>query len=265
MQQRILSEIWIYPVKSLGGIRLSTAKVMEKGLQYDRRWMLIDESGQFMTQRAYPRMSLFALRQTSDSFWIAYGDDELELLSDGPHSGEAVNANIWGDTVDVAEESVKSSLWFSERLGVSCRLVSFPEENPRPIDPQYRLASESVSLADGYPVLVIGKSSLVDLNARLDTPVPMNRFRPNLVFTGGEPYEEDTWKEFLVGANRFAAVKPCARCVLTTVDQATGEKGREPLLTLSRYRRQGDKINFGENVIPIDYHEIHEGDEITLF
>ncbi len=264
MQTRILSEIWIYPVKSLGGIRLSSAEVLEKGLRDDRRWMLVDENGKFMTQRTTPKMALLALKSEGSGFWVTYGDDAVLMSSNDLSSGQIIKAQIWGDSVDVIEAHMAINAWFSERLGMSCRLVSFPEENPRLIDPQYRLASESVSLADGYPILIIGQASLDDLNKRLETPVPTNRFRPNLVFTGGEPYEEDAWKEFSVGANRFMGVKPCARCVLTTVDQATGVKGREPLLTLSRYRKQGEKINFGENVIPIDYHEIREGDEITI-
>ncbi len=242
MQTRILSEIWIYPVKSLGGIRLSTANVMEKGLQYDRRWMLVDENGKFLTQRTTPKMALFALKSEGNGFWVTYGDDAVLLPTEDLSSGKIIKAQVWGDSVEVLEANMAINAWFSERLEMSCRLVSFPEENPRLIDPHFRIAKESVSLADGYPMLIIGQASLDDLNKRLETPVPTNRFRPNLVFTEGEPYEEDAWKEFSVGTNRFMGVKPCARCVLTTVDQATGVKGREPLLTLSRYRKQGDKI-----------------------
>lgn len=262
MAKRILSEIWIYPVKSLGGIRVSSATVMEKGLRHDRRWMLIDASGRFLTQRNLPQMALFKVSPQGSSFIITHGSDSLQLPTGT--GGTAIAAQIWNDAVDVVEPSADVSRWFSDRLGMSCRLVAFPETNPRLIDPAYRLAKESVSLADGYPVLIIGQASLDDLNGRLQQPVPMNRFRPNLVFLGGTPYEEDTWKNFRIGGNRFAGVKPCGRCVLTTVDQTTAQVGREPLLTLSKYRRDRDKINFGQNVIPIDYHEIHEGDEIIL-
>ena len=121
-----------------------------------------------------------------------------------------------------------------------------------------------VSLADGYPLLIIGESSLADLNKRLAFPLPMNRFRPNLVFRGGEPYEEDIWRNFTVGRNRFVGVKPCARCVLTTVDQDTGKKGIEPLLTLAKYRKRDGGVYFGQNVIALDNYEIKEGDGITL-
>lgn len=262
MAKRILSEIWIYPVKSLGGIRVSSATVMEKGLRHDRRWMLVDASGRFLTQRNLPQMALFKVSPQGNNFIITHGSDSLQLPTEG--GGTTITAQIWSDAVDVVEPSADVSRWFSERLDMACRLVAFPEANPRLIDPAYRLARESVSLADGYPVLIIGQASLDDLNGRLLQPVPMNRFRPNLVFLGGAPYEEDEWKNFRIGVNRFAGVKPCGRCVLTTVDQDNAQVGREPLLTLSKYRRDGDKINFGQNVIPRDYYEIHEGDEIIL-
>lgn len=235
---------------------------MEKGLRHDRRWMLIDASGRFLTQRNLPQMALFKVSLQGNTFIITHGSDSLQLPTGT--GGAAIAATIWNDAVDVVEPSADVSCWFSERLGMSCRLVAFPEINPRLIDPAYRLDRESVSLADGYPVLIIGQASLNDLNGRLQQSVPMNRFRPNLVFLGGAPYEEDEWKNFRINGNRFAGVKPCGRCVLTTVDQDTAQVGREPLLTLSKYRRDRDKINFGQNVIPIDYHEIHEGDEIIL-
>lgn len=263
MSKRILSEIWIYPVKSLGGIRLAAAEVDAKGLRDDRRWMLTDEEGKFLTQRVHPRMALFKVHQTNGQYVISYGQDKLSLPP-APGTGAQRDARIWNDTVSVVEAGPVYHTWFSERLGIRCRLVAFPEENPRLIDPAYRLANESVSLADGYPILIIGQASLDDLNGRLETRVPMNRFRPNFVFTGGAPYEEDTWRNFRVGNGSFVGVKPCARCVLTTVDQERGVAGKEPLLTLSRYRKKGDKIYFGQNVIPVGFKTIYEGDEISV-
>jgi uncharacterized protein len=261
---RLLSQIWIYPIKSLGGIRLPTARVLEKGLQHDRRWMLIDEQGRFLSQRSYPKMALFKLRIEGSSFVISLGDETIELPQDLQGDGEDRDATIWKDTVLVREAPTRYHRWFSDQLGLPCRLVSFPESNPRPVDPAYRVAQEHVSLADGYPLLIIGQASLDDLNGRLQQPVPMNRFRPNLVFTGGMPYEEDTWRNFTVGKNAFVGVKPCARCVLTTVDQDNGSMGKEPLLTLSKYRRQNDRILFGQNVVPVDVTEVNEGDEIVV-
>jgi uncharacterized protein len=269
MKNLRLSEIWIYPIKSLGGIRLKTANVLEKGLQYDRRWMLVDESSQFLTQRVLPQMSLFKLSIDNDSLIIvkknaASKPESIRVKLEGVSTGGNIQAKIWNDDVRVTEVDPEISKWFSAQMGFLCRLVSFPEQNPRQVDPTYSVNDENVSLADAYPFLVIGQSSLDDLNTKLATPVPMNRFRPNFVVTGGDPYEEDTWRNFQIGNNRFVGVKKCARCVLTTVNQDTGEKGTEPLSTLSTYRRDNNKVNFGQNLVALDHNHVHEGDAIIL-
>jgi len=259
-----LSEIWIYPIKSLGGIRLTSAKVFEKGLKYDRRWMLIDERDQFMTQRVHHQMALFKQKIDGKNLIVDFKGDFLSIPFDHSLIETPIESNVWDDKVVVQEVSSSFSNWFSDHLGVNCKLVAFPESNARAIDERYRVNDAHVGLADAYPFLIIGQASLNDLNSRLTEPVPMNRFRPNLVFTGGLPYEEEEWRNFTIGNNRFVGVKKCARCILTTVNQDTAEKGREPLLTLSKYRREGDKIFFGQNVIATDHYEIHEGDTITL-
>jgi uncharacterized protein len=263
MSTRQISEIWVYPIKSLGGISMTTAQVLPKGLAYDRRWMLVDASNQFMTQRLVPAMALFRLEIEHDALRVSYQGDAIEFPVEHQH-GASFSATIWDDTVMVNEVHEEWSSWFSDKLGMSCKLVSFPEDNARSVDPNFKIGDDHVSLADAYPVLVIGQRSLDDLNTRLSEPVPMNRFRPNLVFTGGEPYEEDGWKNFKVGKNRFAGVKPCARCAVPTVNQATGEKGTEPLATLSKYRKIGNKVLFGQNLIALNYDEVRVGDEIIL-
>jgi uncharacterized protein len=259
-----LSEIWIYPIKSMGGIRLQSTKVAEKGLHYDRRWMLIDEGNAFMTQRIHTMMALFKLEMNQSSFKITFKNDSINLPFIHPIIPTEIKTNVWDDDVITYEVSEEYNRWFSEKLEMKCKLVSFPEENSRPVDPRFKINNENVSLADGYPLLIIGQRSLEDLNGRLESPVPMNRFRPNLVFAGGQPYEEDTWRYFTIGKNKFAGVKPCSRCVLTTVNQDTGEKGKEPLATLAKYRQRENKIYFGQNVLAIDHYEIHEGDEIQI-
>jgi len=265
MYKRILSEIWIYPIKSMGGIRLRSSKVMDKGLQYDRRWMLVDEEGVFLTQRLSPRMALFniSIDTVKKQLTVSIDHDQYTLSMQSLDS-PVIRAKIWDDEVDVTEVSAECSKWFSEKLNVKCRLVSFPEHNPRPVNPLFASNNEQVSLADGYPILVIGEQSLADVNARLQEPVPMNRFRPNFIFTGGTAYEEDTWKNFRIGRNRFLGVKPCGRCIMTTINQQTAEQGKEPLATLSTYRKRDNKIYFGQNVLAIDHHEVTEGDEIIL-
>lgn len=264
MGRLVLSEINIYPIKSLGGVRLRSAKVFEKGLEHDRRWMLIDEDNEFMTQRIHPKMALFKLSMSNDQFSITYGTDLIILPFKHPIIAKPIKAKIWEDIVDVFELSQDYSAWFSDRLHMKCRLVSFPEENARSVDARYQVNHEQVSLADAYPFLMIGEQSLADLNSRLEESVPMNRFRPNFVFSGGQAFEEDHWKKISIGKNKFAVVKPCARCVLTTVNQNTGEKGLEPLLTLSQYRKKENKVLFGQNLIALNYFEVYEGDEITL-
>lgn len=263
MAEKQISEIWIYPIKSLGGISLASANVKPKGLAWDRRWMLVDENNQFVTQRSLPEMALFNVALDDGFVKVTHRQDSIRFPTEGEDS-PLFKATIWDDTVSVREVTQEASQWFSEHMATPCRLVAFPEESARPVDPKYNVAEDQVSLADGYPLLIIGQSSLDDLNKRLSVPVPMNRFRPNLVFTGGEPYEEDEWKNFRVGNNRFAAVKRCGRCVLTTVDQSTGEKGMEPLATLSKYRKADTKVLFGQNLIALDYHEVSVGDTIVL-
>ena len=259
-----LSEIYIYPIKSLGGISLQQAIVMPKGLQHDRRWMLVDEDGMFMTQRVYPELALFKVTADTDQLTIRYKQESTILpFNHSPFESPAL-VTIWDDRIAAFEVSTIQSSWFSDFLKMKCKLVYFPEENTRPVNPLYSVNNEQVSLADAYPFLIIGQSSLDDLNSRLEQPLPMNRFRPNFVFTGGEPCEEDAWRNFTIGSNRFVGVKPCARCVLTTVNQDTAEKGLEPLRTLATYRKRDNKILFGQNLVAIDHQVIAVGDKITL-
>lgn len=264
--QKQLSEIWIYPIKSLAGIRVEQATVLEKGLEHDRRFMLIDADNRFITQREHPELTLFDTEIKGNWLRVTHRATkqviDLELY---PQQGvPAIPATIWNDTVSVFEVNPRISEWFSNELKFSCRLMHFPEKNKRPVDSAYAINNEQVSLADGYPFLIIGQASLDDLNTRLAEPVEIRRFRPNFVFTGGEPYEEDTWKDFSIGTVRFTGVKNCARCVLTTVDPATGTKGVEPLSTLSTYRRKNGKVYFGKNVVAGNNGTISEGDFIKL-
>jgi uncharacterized protein YcbX len=226
--------------------------------------MLIDEGGVFITQRVHSRMALFRLSFSTDGFTINFGGDFIHLPVDAPVSPISLKAMIWDDVIEVFEVAGEYSQWFSLRLGINCRLVYFPETKQRLVDVNYRLDNDLVSLADGYPFLIIGQSSLDNLNSRMKETVPMNRFRPNFVFTGGDPFEEDHWRIFRIGKNRFAGVKPCGRCTLITVDQGTAVKGVEPLATLSTFRKVNNKINFGQNLIAIACHDVYEGDEIHL-
>lgn len=258
-----LSQLWIYPIKSLGGISLSTSRVLPKGLEFDRRWMLVDENDVFMTQRTHPEMALLKLSIDTDYLTVTRHSQSITIpLKSDP--GKPVETKVFDDPVVLSEVSANHNAWFSEMLGVNCKLLFFPERNPRPIDPEYAINDDHVSLADGYPFLIIGQSSLDDLNGRLEKPVPMNRFRPNFVFTGGTPYEEDTWQNFTIGSNQFVGVKPCARCVIPTIDQETAKKSAEPSKTLAAYRQRNNKIYYGQNVIALDYSSVSVGDVIGV-
>lgn len=266
MNELLLSEIWIYPVKSLGGIRMNSAKVKQKGLQYDRRWMLIDSHGVAMTQRTYHEMALFKLSLDGETINIAYAKDgtvrdSITMKPGNRINGARIKAHVWNDEVEVAVDPELSE-WFSGLLHTSCRFVAFPEDNSRKVDPRYSVNNEDVSLADAYPFLIIGQSSLDDLNQKLEQRVPMNRFRPNFVFTGGASYAEDNWKDVTIGKLRFVAVKKSDRCILTTVDQDTAQRGMEPLRTLSTYRKVGNKVFFGQNMIGLDEGSVSVGDAI---
>lgn len=266
MPSLTITDIRIYPVKSLAGLSLPRAIVMRKGLQHDRRWMLIDKDGVAMTQRVYPQMALFKPDIHGNEISIAYKKDQKVIASVAfdlsSRSGTPVHAQVWNDDVDVLEPYPKISEWFSRHLDTACRLVTFPEENPRAVDPRYSRGDENVSLADAYPFLIIGQSSLDDLNKRLAQPLPMNRFRPNFIFTGGNPYAEDDWKQLSIGKIRFLAAKKSDRCVMTTVDQDTAEKGSEPLRTLSSYRKLDNKVYFGQNLIGMETGVVAVGDTI---
>jgi hypothetical protein len=264
MAELKLTQIWTYPIKSLGGISMATGNVMEKGIQYDRRWMLVDPDGKFMTQRIYPNMALFTLAFDHPSLLVSYRDESITIPLAPPESGNDRQVQIWDDTVSAVEVGTEYSDWFTKNLGIACTLVYFPEQNRRPIDPDFNRNDNQVSLADGYPYLMIGQSSLDALNEKMSSPVPINRFRPNFVFSGGKPHDEDLWSDFLIGTVPFVGVKPCSRCVLTTVNQETGEKGVEPLRTLSTYRKNGSSIHFGQNLVARGNGVVHVGDSITF-
>lgn len=265
-----LSEIFIYPIKSLGGISLSEAVVEQRGLQYDRRMMLVDESGMFITQRNYPEMALLKTEIVSDELVVYHSINKhsirIPIRKTNYSKKNKINVVIWDDECNAIAVSEEADKFFSDMLNINCRLVYLPDEEKRIVDPNKKYVDNEhiVSFADGYPFLIIGQSSLDDLNKRLGTPLPMNRFRTNFVFTGGEPFEEDNWKDFLIGDIKFKAVKPCARCVITTTDQQTAERNVEPLRTLSSFRKVGNKVLFGMNLITYGTGEIKIGDRINL-
>ncbi len=260
-----LTQINIYPIKSLGGISLSSAYAEMRGLKYDRRWMLINSNNDFMTQRQYPQMALLQTSIDKDFLKVHHKKESVAPLNIPlkHYSKEEIEVPIWDDFCIAQTSSKEIDDWFSATLNVICRLVYMPETTQRRVDPKYSPQEKIVSFADAYPFLIIGEKSLEDLNSRLAIPVLMNRFRPNFVFDGGTAFIEDTFNYFKIGSIKFQAVKPCARCVVTTVNQFTGEKGTEPLTTLSTFRKFNNKVMFGQNVIGHEEGTITVGDELV--
>lgn len=266
MYRKKLSQIFIYPIKSLGGISLSASNVEERGLEHDRRWMLIDENDSFLTQRQYPQMALLNVNIEGEFLTVSLQNNESEKISLPLFSSskKTLKVKIWDDTCTAELISREADNWFSEILKIKCRIVHMPDSTKRLVDRQYSPEEKSVSFADGYPFLIIGQASLDNLNEKLPQPLPVNRFRPNLVFTGGEPFEEDKWEKIKIGEVVFSALKPCARCVITTIDQETAERGIEPLATLASYRKKENKVLFGMNLICHSTGTINLEDEITF-
>lgn len=251
-----LSQINIYPVKSLDGYSPTTARVEKRGLQFDRRWLIIDTEGVFMTQRTNGKMAL--LRAIIDQSTLIITEKQSPnhfIAIPIEQEGEDTMVKIWDDTVRAVSISQEADHWLSVFLGKPCRLVKMPENSERRVDEHYNTGEDIVSFADGYPFLIIGEASMNDLNARLrkganqDSPVSPRRFRANFIFSGGDSFQEDQFTDFKIGEVPFKGVKNCARCVLTTRDPDTGIKGKEPLQTLTTYRQKGTKILFGQNVI----------------
>jgi len=264
-----LSDLYIYPVKSLGGIRLHEANVEPRGLRHDRRWLIVNERNQFMTQRQNAEMTLLDVHPAHNGFLLTHRrrPDLLPLYVPFEASPErTLFVTIWDDMIFAWRGEKAADEWLTLALGQPCKLVYMSDMARRDVEPDFNPRGTLVSFADGYPFLLIGQQSLTELNTRLDQPVPMNRFRPNLVFAGGESYAEDTWNEFQIGDLAFRAVRACARCVVTTIDQQTAEKNSqsEPLRTLATYRTIHKKVMFGQNVTGPKQGTLRVGDALTV-
>jgi uncharacterized protein YcbX len=250
-----ISELYIYPIKSLAGIAVKEATVSATGFEYDRRWMLVDENNRFISQREVPQLALLHVTIERTGLRVTHKIKRDSIAIPFTSSGIEVAVSIWDDTCTGEYVIKEIDDWFTAILGLKCRLVYMPDTSKRLVDQRYAPGNSITSFSDAYPFLIIGQASLDDLNSRLEEALPMNRFRPNIVFTGGKPYEEDLIAHFKIGEVNFYGVKLCDRCVITTIDQNSLSKGKEPLKTLSEYRRKNNKILFGQNLV-------HEGDGV---
>lgn len=267
-----LTGLFIYPVKSLGGISLPEAELTPRGLRHDRRWLIVDARNRFLTQREHPEMALLTVEPAYNGFLLRHRQRPALLPLYIPFeatSDKTLFVTIWDDMVFAQRGAPEADQWLSAALGRECRLVYMTDMARREVEPdkpELNPAGTLVSFADGYPYLLTSEESLAKLNAQLTEPVPMDRFRPNLVVAGLPADGEDSWHDFRIAGLPFRAVRGCGRCVLTTIDQVTARKHpqSEPLRTLATYRQQGKKVLFGQNVTGPATGHLRVGDAVEV-
>lgn len=251
-----VSDVFRYPVKSCRGERLATARVEPWGLAGDRRWMIVDAAGDQVTAREYPLLVLVTPR-LGDGVIHLSRPAAKDLTVPVPAGGARVPVNVWGSPLAAAPAGAEASEWLSQVAGEVVRLVYLDDPSQRRPNPAYSQPGDRVSLADGYPLLLASAGSLDRLNELIaagpraaEGPLPMTRFRPNVVVAGAPAWAEDGWRRLRIGPVMFRAAKGSDRCVFTTIDPDTAARGKEPLATLARYRRWDGKTWFGVNLIP---------------
>jgi uncharacterized protein YcbX len=264
-----ISALYVYPVKSCRGIAVDSARITETGFEHDREWLIVDKDWRFMTQRAEPRLALIETTLRDSSLELTAPDaGSIDVPFNS--AGESVEVTCWRDQCAAIDEGDVAARWLSSFLGDTYRLVRFDSRRPRLSNSAWTGAVAAKNqFTDGYPWLVLSRASLDDLNSRLPKRLPMNRFRPNIVFDGMGAYEEDRTAEFQIGEAKFRVVKPCDRCAITTTDQQTGTRdGDEPLRTLKSYRfdRELKGVLFGQNAILLsgEGKTLKVGDEVQL-
>ncbi|MBI5946283.1 MAG: MOSC domain-containing protein [Chloroflexi bacterium] len=260
-----LSNLTNYPIKACRGFDVLESRVERMGLANDRRMMLVTPDGSFLTQREHPRLALVTPQLKKDA--VTLSAPNFDSIHFGiQKSGASIPVSIWSSKdVQAIDQGDEVAQWFSDWLGAAVRLVHFANGYKRRLNPNYAVsADDQTGFADGYPILIIAEESLQDLNSRLDSALPMNRFRPNIVVQNCAPFAEDTWKRIRIGDVEMALVKPCPRCVVTTIDKETLEKSKEPLKTLATYRNQKGGAMFGMNVIPLNEGQIKVGMKVEV-
>ena len=261
-----LQSIRIYPIKSTAGLQLEHCTVQARGLCGDRRMMLVDQQGRFVTGRTHPALTAIRCQRHGDGWRVtAPGKSPLVLHSDSD-AETRIQVTVWADQVSARAFSEEVDQWFSDVLQQPVRLASMDAQSERPIEPGFGQSGDQVSFADGYPLLLISRAAVEELNRHLSTPVKMANFRPNLVVSDCSAHAEDQWHRIRIGEVEFDLVKPCSRCVFTTVDPERHQKRTdgEPLRTLVQYRRREGKVMFGQNIIARGAGRICAGDEVEV-
>jgi uncharacterized protein len=260
-----IASLIYYPIKACRGFEVDSAMIERMGLQHDRRMMVITPEGHFLTQREFPRLALVTPKRYNGTLELLAPEyDSLQLGIQT--TGTPISVDVWKSKgVQAIDQGEESAEWFSDWLGSQVRLVHIADGSTRRVNESYVVNEDDhTGFADAYPILLTSEEGLQDLNTRLESPVPMNRFRPNVVVRGGRPFAEDTWNRIRAGSVEMAVVKPCARCVVTTIDKETLEKSKEPLKSLGRYRKHALGAIFGQNVIPLSEGKIRCGMKVEV-
>jgi len=260
-----ISSLIYYPIKACRGHTVDVSNLQRSGLENDRQMMVVTPEGGFLTQREHPKLALVSPSISGEKLVLSAPGIE-NLTIDVRKSGLTRPVDIWhSEGVQAVDQGERAATWFSDWLETSVRLVHIAEGYIRKVSQEYAVsADDHTAFADGYPILLASEESLADLNSRLVESVPMNRFRPNLVVRGCDPFAEDTWSRIRVGELEMAVVKPCARCVVTTIDKETLEKSKEPLKTLASYRTRNGGAMFGQNVIPLNEGRLRLGMNVEI-
>lgn len=252
MSALTISELAIYPVKSMRQIQLQESALQFGGLKYDRRWMVIDDSGVMVTQRNVARLCLIQpelLKPEVDCSIKLSAVDMPDISISVPDGCHTCKAKIWDDVCNAYDAGDEIANWLKEFLSIDCRLVYFPEDEIRIVDQTYARPNDQTAFSDGFPILLTTQASLDDLNSRMDEVIAMARFRPNIVVSGCEAFAEDDWKLLKVDGITLRIVKPCGRCTVPNVDINSAERCKEPIKTLVTYRKRDHKVFFGQNVV----------------
>lgn len=259
-----VADLFVYPIKSCGGIAVESAEVDAFGFRNDRRWMVVDDNGRFLTQRTVPLLATIRAEVSDGCLSLRAEGWESLVVEAFPETATAERVTVWRDTVDALPIGERANAWLTSVLGRPARLVWMPHSTVRPPKRDPAGVSPRISFADAYSFLVVSRESLDALNARLAIPLPMNRFRPNIVVEGAGPFAEDGWKVIRMGEIELDAAGPCARCATTTTDQETGARGLEPLQTLATFRREGNEVLFGQNANHRGTGTIRRGDPVEI-
>lgn len=251
----------------MGAINLSEATLDSMGLKWDRRWMLVDKSGEFITARKHPELLRIQPELDQESGNLRLHIPNQAVLDVPPASADMpkILVKVWEDKVDAIHLDSMLDKTLSKYIGTHCQLVYIDDNTVREVDQDYASPGDRTGFSDGFPLLLISKASLDDLNARMEQPLPMKRFRPNIVVEDCDAYEEDQWLSITSNQVELTFVKPCSRCIMTTANPETGKRdGKEPLKTLQTYRQQGNKVFFGQNLIHRNLGDLKVGDTIKI-